>query len=414
MAGGMEIRRDEFEAWMKRQGLSPKTISNNLAYVDKCAESLDRPIDEIVRSEELMAAAIRSLGDQLSVADASKASYVGGFLKYCQFVNDGRRFHGKVVSKCSSWYQEVIVDEVPKFLEIVRKLNSRQSIMSYDRRSWAFRGQGETSWELESSLGRIVEYQKHSGESVGKRLKMFEREAMWSFRREVSHYPEYHGFEGVDMLALMQHYECKTRLLDFTMTPLVALFMALEQNEQLYRNGVAYAERHLCKTEVECERPSFAVWAVDLNALCGYDQSLKSGRTVEEVWCEADEIIRGNENNNVLGIKVVFPSKCSKRISAQDGLFLMATNLAESFERNLREELSGLRDADIVPVDLSSLTDNGLNRLPPVCKFVFDGSLREEVKVLLREANITAKTAFPDLTGLGRFVSGVIQEHGEH
>ena len=93
---------------------------------------------------------------------------------------------------------------------------------------WAFRGQPDARWQLESSLTR------HLTTFVGAPKNKWvarERKILKTFKRKahllLSRTPEPH--ETLEWLALMQHHGAPTRLLDFTWSPYVAAFFALER-----------------------------------------------------------------------------------------------------------------------------------------------------------------------------------------
>src|SRR6201991_5355032 len=92
---------------------------------------------------------------------------------------------------------------------------------------WAFRGQQDARWHLQSSLSRyLLAY-------VADRAEWHAREAraIRIFRRKAHNYlanPELLN-DDLRCLGLMQHHGAPTRLLDFTKSPYVAAFFALER-----------------------------------------------------------------------------------------------------------------------------------------------------------------------------------------
>lgn len=312
------------------------------------------------------------------------------------------------------WYQEMIVDDPYDWLEFIMRINGKDSLGG---RRWAFRGQGDAKWGLETSLGRSAHYENGTGSEKGNRLRLFEKETMWEFKRESAKQLEYRGFEGIDLLSLVQHYGGKTRLLDFSLAPLLALYMAVEQSETDFLKVRQYNGLN-DEVKNQLKQPDFAVWAIDLSRIS--HKTEKNG-TVEDVFREAEMMLRYDENEVAKGIYTIFPKMCNERISAQDGLFLMPKSLDFSFEDNLRAELTDdeehekkyqgkfLSELDCSE-DSSESSENGYS-LPLVIKFVFHRTLLKPVKKLLAEANVTAKHVYPDLTGLGRYVSIIVDQH---
>lgn len=91
---------------------------------------------------------------------------------------------------------------------------------------WAFRGQENATWPLESSLTRYLK--KFGVPSTGWLAR--EKDSLHKFKRKahllLPRTPE--EGETLEWLALMQHHGAPTRLLDFTWSPYVAAFFALE------------------------------------------------------------------------------------------------------------------------------------------------------------------------------------------
>jgi hypothetical protein len=92
---------------------------------------------------------------------------------------------------------------------------------------WAFRGQADASWPLESSLTRYLRIFGGPPNMwlarESKILRTFKRKAHLLLPRT----PD--PGETLEWLALMQHHGAPTRLLDFTWSPYVAAFFALER-----------------------------------------------------------------------------------------------------------------------------------------------------------------------------------------
>ena len=104
------------------------------------------------------------------------------------------------------------------------------------RDGWAFRGQSDASWPLLSSLPRRLQQNNVDRDQWRQR----EERAIRIFRRKAHVYlPDKSALDDdLRCLAMMQHHGAPTRLLDFTKSPFVAAFFALEQARG---HGAVYA-----------------------------------------------------------------------------------------------------------------------------------------------------------------------------
>ncbi len=90
-----------------------------------------------------------------------------------------------------------------------------------------YRGQSDRAYNLSPSIFR--------DQAQGKKDAELE-----AYRSILAEYPEeFHERSHLSVLAKMQHYGTHTQLLDFTTNPLIALYMASEQNPR--RDGRGFA-----------------------------------------------------------------------------------------------------------------------------------------------------------------------------
>jgi len=103
-----------------------------------------------------------------------------------------------------------------------------------------FRGQGDATWSLITTLERkvwkrwIVETDSTTSEIVDKlKPEENERALLREFQRAAHHhYPRTPALDQtVDWLALMQHHGAPTRMLDWTRSPYVALYFAMQSDQ---------------------------------------------------------------------------------------------------------------------------------------------------------------------------------------
>jgi hypothetical protein len=222
---------------------------------------------------------------------------------------------------------------------------------------WAFRGQLRVDWPLVSSLTR--------------RLREFcpdphlwplrEARAMRVFRRKA--HIHLHDRTALDdalrCLSLMQHHGAATRLLDFTKSPFVAAFFALESARQ----DVAV----------------FALNTPDLwNRVPNFDPTLDRDRI--------DPRLPGNFEHfyAVNRFPVLWfgePAEMDGRLMAQSGLFVVPGVLHES---------------------LDTILENYGHSDELLHKIVLSAGMRHEAMRALYRMNLTYANLFPDLDGLAR------------
>lgn len=116
--------------------------------------------------------------------------------------------------------QESDVNSVPELIGALERDHK-----SYNGAIW-FRGQACKKWELAPGYLRLKQPPSEST-----LLKRFKQSAAMLIDRDPK--------DSFDWLFLMQHYGLPTRLLDWSESPLVALYFALEENEKYHGEDAA-------------------------------------------------------------------------------------------------------------------------------------------------------------------------------
>jgi hypothetical protein len=225
-------------------------------------------------------------------------------------------------------------------------------------RNWAFRGQRDARWRLQSALARYTEVANVAPAAWPRQedriRRIFQRKSHLYLR-------DTPGDDQLEWLALMQDHGAPTRLLDFTWSPYVAAFFALER---------ATADA--------------AVWALNLPLLRTLNDEYRIG---ERVAARADPRDAGVFERYYLPNRHAFvwqgdPFRMPQRVVAQAGTFLVSGHLGLTVE-DVLERYPG---SDTLLV-----------------QFVFDTErARGDAMAALYSMNITQATLFPDLDGLAR------------
>lgn len=249
---------------------------------------------------------------------------------------------------------------------LIQELNSLPN-------NFLYRGHANADWPLASSLERIIGNQ-WSAENA----ERFEGYSLTEFKSKFHLYDHenIHPNSKLAWLSLMQHYGVPTRLLDFTESPYVALYFALESYEPQ-------------------SQKDFSIFAIDYSALMdcsiAYIQSRDSGfnENRASVHARQDEVFEKIVDRFSYDIAWnAEPRLLNARLDRQAGSFI----------------LSGNRSIRIHDV----LTSN-LYRDVRMCKYCISSSLYEGVYALLRKMNITSKSLYGDLNGLARSIRMQLQ-----
>lgn len=243
-------------------------------------------------------------------------------------------------------------------MEVIRLSQWSEFVALTDAQTgWAFRGEVSAQWPLVSSLTRRLQTFCEDRSLWPLR----EERALRIFRRKAHIYLADRAALDDDLrcLALMQHHGAPTRLLDFTKSPYVAAFFALE-------DAVGDAAVYALNTP--------ALWS----AAPSFDASLDRHRI--------DPREKGNFERWFLRNRwpVVWfgePREMDRRLVAQSGLFVLPGVL----DMPLDEILRGYRAAE-----------------PLLVKYVLPRAMRAAAMQALYRMNVTNASLFPDLDGLAR------------
>lgn len=226
---------------------------------------------------------------------------------------------------------------------------------------WAFRGQADETWPLWSKLTReLMNREVHPNHWEGQEkyiLRFFQRHSFHFVAKmaEIDDTPRW--------LALMQHHGAPTRLLDFSWSPYVAAFFALEATKK-----------------------DSAVWAVNSGDLKSFAFGPYRGEDLRPV--PLNEVLESVDARGPDAVVFGEPYFKNQRLIAQSGTIAW-------------------------PQDITRPLEQILSRRPNmVAKIIFRGKeVRHHGLQELLRMNITNATLFPDLDGLAKSLNCLLELH---
>lgn len=226
--------------------------------------------------------------------------------------------------------------------------------------TYLYRGQADSSWPLEPSLLRCLRNVEGRASALD-----IERLLEEEFKAQAALFPEtksvllpfFSGVGRTTVWAYMQHHSCATRLLDWTASPFVAVYFAV--NEQPEEDGALFVVAPAALQEYSGKRDFTDDDLVDPDA----------PERVTFTW----------------------PTLRSVRAATQQGHFSVSTNIL------------GLHDDPILEACASIETQKPGTVV--YRKIVIARDLKVTVLQQLRAMNVAPHTLFPSLDGLGRSLS---------
>ena len=224
---------------------------------------------------------------------------------------------------------------------------------------WIFRGQENAAWGLTSTLHRQLKGRKVRPELWNAQ----ERRTIRIFTRKAHLFLPSLPRDLLEWLALMQHHGAPTRVLDFTWSPYVAAFFALD-------NAIADA----------------AIWALDASVLnADKNPALRTSNKVlppAPYPPEDDPYFGYFLESKKRTAHILSPFVMNQRLIAQSGTFLVPTVLDAPLDELLLEREDTAR---------------------ALCKLeIATAKVRDRAMRHLYRMNINQATLFPGLDGLAR------------
>lgn len=278
--------------------------------------------------------------------------------------------------------------------------------------NFIFRGQANSEWSLRTSLERLIE-NHHPTPSRDKALYyIYESEMIKEFKWK---FPSYEknlipkDGELIEWLSIMQHFGAPTRLLDFSQSMYVALFMAMDNS--FYDNFSIW-----CINKDELNLPIFQKYieenhvnTVSQDTLDDMAYNMANGSIVNQ-QVRIDRIERPRY------LFKVRPKMCNERISRQQGLFLVPSTVNVPFEDILKGYYN---EENHFTIDIDNLKNWSCEKtLSQQAISVLKINIGKEDKLRLTKAlhqmNITSETMYPGLDGLAKSVGRLREGLGDY
>ncbi len=281
----------------------------------------------------------------------------------------------------------LLIKDLDECLEILRRFHDI---------GYTFRGLKDVDYHLITTLDRFggnIKWQR-------------ERYLMREFSRRIHHYLQSESMPNttVELLALMQHYGVPTRLLDFTKSPFIALYFAvcdttIEKDAAVWalmsRNIEVNSLKRIREKDEELVRsigklqnsfieftkePLFTKWFMNDKQIVGYHEIKRH----HEIIMQIDPLIM------------------NKRLTLQQGLFLVSGSSCRPFEETLFDLLNEIQQ------DMPKETSD-----PSLAKIIIPNKLRIPLLKELEVMNINAASLCEGLEGFGRFLrESIVTKNG--
>jgi len=277
--------------------------------------------------------------------------------------------------------------ESMKKLEDINKLAQKYRVRDKNN-YWIFRAE-----RIEQNLKSSIEeaFELYGVEKPDDKRK-YEREIIRSFQRKASLYLEHEPDKDdiFEWLALLRHWGGAARITDWTYSFYVAVYFALAENGK----GRIWALNavHANKPEVIIEKIKKDG---DSSRLTELRQKCKKKADLLGIRAQGDKLedlalacyCLSKDVKPVRFVYAVNPFRMNRRLTIQQGLFLMPGDITHSFVDNMDGNLDGriVRTDILKEIAVEPTQDNRNNMLK-----------------LLKDMNISQEVLFPDLGGFAR------------
>ncbi|GGA56202.1 hypothetical protein GCM10011507_04380 [Edaphobacter acidisoli] len=249
-----------------------------------------------------------------------------------------------------------VAENLEEFLSVTSEIRAEWRFDSEDVSGPWYRGQQRKQWKLWPNILRIGCCDADTEDEIREEFAI--------------RAPALSRFESMptvdwDLYFLMQHYGAPTRLLDWTESPVIALYFAVRDNPGYYDSSVWVLNPYELNRRVIKRGEVISPSAVGANP--------KDCKPVAR-WLPPRWAGRMIPQSPV----AIFPTHIARRISSQKSCFTVHGREADGFDRFMK----GAR--------------------PCLKKIIIPGHAVKGIRLNLKDYGIDDTTIFPDLEGLGR------------
>jgi len=289
------------------------------------------------------------------------------------------------------WTEKATIRRWSDVIKLEKKFFPRRRVRNVHKR-WIFRGEKADQY-LKTKLQEKLEV---NGIRAKKEKTDEERKLIRKFQRKSALYLEHEPDQDdvLEWLAVMRHRGAPTRLLDCTYSFYIAVYFALNENKKR------------------------TVWALDcskinkpepiVQKICGHvDGFRKFSQALLHYMRKSDFLGIQQEGDKLIDLAIatylmeaepplpcvypVNPFRLNRRLSVQQGLFLMPGDITKSFAQNLEATFKDFGG-----------TEKHLQRVKIEPQTKGD---RNEILRKLKNMNISNEALFPGLDGFARSVA---------
>ena len=256
-----------------------------------------------------------------------------------------------------------------------------------------YRGQAVEDWKLSTSLERQMDRlfpNLFDKVVISEHERLMIKEFQWKYPLYSIKHPELSDI--IEWLTIMQHYGATTRLLDFSYSIFVAMHMAVAESAH---NGAIWAIN-----KIPLEFGIFTQYREKYNV-----KSISHDKLEEFTLEKANELITKSFEDKIdKQLLIINPKTCNERLSRQQGLFIMPSDVKCSFEECLKSYLDSPEPLKIEFKKLIEYSVGAQYKQEDITliKIVIPKEKNYEIVKYLRAMNITTEILFPGLDGLAK------------